>query len=224
MIFIVWLTSHLVKVVNTILIRNKVRYWIEPSCQARTYCFGKYWTSYIYGQRHAKMSLMSWVVVIPKEGWARVAAPSLLLVSKKKKKKAIFFRRYWVENYDIIILCTNTIFRLNLWSSGAVGVIPKEGRARRPSFGMTTTQDIRDLFAWRILDMSSLWQSHIMTFWHNAELNAIKKSAVFYFNIVMWTIWRFNGRDIGSDYKITCWLVDSLELDQDIGCVTRKGP
>ncbi len=35
-----------------------------------------------------------------------------------------------------------------------VGVIPKEGRAgaasrAHPSFGMTTTQDIRDLFAWR---------------------------------------------------------------------------
>ena len=63
--------------------------------------------------------LMSWVVVIPKEGWARVAAPILLLVwhrllflkTKTKKKKDFFLK----------------------------------SRAH-PSFGMTPTQAIGNLF------------------------------------------------------------------------------
>ena len=36
--------------------------------------------SFIYRWRHTKMSLMAWIVVIPKEGWVRVAAPILILV------------------------------------------------------------------------------------------------------------------------------------------------
>ena len=38
------------------------------------------WVAQIYGLRYAKRSLMSWVIVIPKEGRARGAAPALLLV------------------------------------------------------------------------------------------------------------------------------------------------
>ncbi len=37
--------------------------------------------SFTHGRLYAKRSLMSWVVVIPKEGRARGAAPALLLVS-----------------------------------------------------------------------------------------------------------------------------------------------
>ena len=65
-----------------------------------------------------KKSLMSWVIVTPKERWARVAASILLLVwdrlSKKKKK------------------CKKLVSD------------QKNGSAH-PSFGMTTTQFIRDL-------------------------------------------------------------------------------
>ncbi len=46
-----------------------------------------------HGRHHAKRSLMAWVSVIAKEGWARVAAPILLsvwhwLFKKKKKSKS----------------------------------------------------------------------------------------------------------------------------------------
>ncbi len=45
----------------------------------------------IHGLRYTKRSPMSWVVVIPKEGWPRMAAPTLLLVWHRKKKIWIFF-------------------------------------------------------------------------------------------------------------------------------------
>ncbi len=64
----------------------------------------------ILGWRQAKRSLMSRVVVIPKEGWARVAVPILL------------------DDTDFLDLFFKSVsYR----------------------YGMTTMQDIRDLFAWR---------------------------------------------------------------------------
>ncbi len=63
-----------------------------------------------FGRRYTKRSLMPWVVVIPKEGRARLPSPALLLVQHR-------------------------LFRFFFFA--------------RLSFGMTMTQDIRDLFAWR---------------------------------------------------------------------------
>ncbi len=39
----------------------------------------------IYEVRHEKTDLKVFVVVIPKEGWARVAAPILLLVRQRQR-------------------------------------------------------------------------------------------------------------------------------------------
>ena len=51
------------------------------------------WTSSsVHGQRKVKRSLMSWVVVIPKEGRALVATPTLLLVWHRLLKKNLKFK------------------------------------------------------------------------------------------------------------------------------------
>ncbi len=62
------------------------------------------------GLRYTKRSIISWVVVIPKEGWARVAAPALLLVwhrlfrfyfwKKKFSKFCWIFFFFFFLNFD----------------------------------------------------------------------------------------------------------------------------
>ncbi len=76
-----------------------------------------------YGLHHAKRSLISWVVVRPKDGWAHVG------IFKKKKKKKKFDKK------NLKSRC-HTKRRL-----GAAMRI-------RPSFGLTATQAIRDLLMW----------------------------------------------------------------------------
>ena len=81
--------------------------------------------------RHEKTDLKVFVIDIPKEGWARMAAPSLLLVWQR-----LF--RIWV-------------FWLHRSYSLKVSVVPKEGWARpcaHPSFGLTTTKTLRSVFSW----------------------------------------------------------------------------
>ncbi len=59
-------------------------------------------TAVTFGLRYAKRSLMSWVV-IPKEGWARGAAPALLLVWHRLFRIFFliffFFFVFFVENF-----------------------------------------------------------------------------------------------------------------------------
>ncbi len=71
-------------------------------------------SEYDIGRRYTKRSLMSGVVVIPKEGWA----PILLLV--------------W-----------HRLLRFLFWKKNG------GGERTHPSFGMTMTHAIRDLFLWR---------------------------------------------------------------------------
>ncbi len=84
---------------------------------------------------HEKTDLKILVVVIPKEGWARVAAPSLLLV--------------WHRLFRIWLCWHHRLY------SRKVSVMPNEGWARpcapiaHPSFGMTTTKTLRSVFSWR---------------------------------------------------------------------------
>ncbi len=72
------------------------------------------------GLRYAKRSLMSWVVVIPKGGRARVAAPALLLVRHRLFRFFIF--EFWKK-----------ILKFPFFFFWKVGVIPKEGRVRPPT-------------------------------------------------------------------------------------------
>ncbi len=76
--------------------------------------------------RHEKTDPKAFVFVIPKEEWARVAAPILLLVWHR-----LF--RIWV-------------FWLHRSYSLKVSVMPKEPRPS--SFGMTTTKALRSVFSW----------------------------------------------------------------------------
>ncbi len=74
----------------------------------------QYWS---IGLHKAKRSLMSWVVVITKEGRAQVAAPTLLFVWKRLF--IIFGKKIFLKNFFFLF-----------FFFGKVGVIPKEGRAR----------------------------------------------------------------------------------------------
>ncbi len=89
---------------------------------------------------HAKRTLMSWVIVLPKEGWACVAAPIFLLV---------WHRLFGIQN---ISKKNNKKKKKN--SESRCHTKRRVGAATRahPSFGMTTAQDIRDLFVWRSPD------------------------------------------------------------------------
>ncbi len=83
---------------------------------------------------YAKRSLMSWVVVIPKEGWT--GNPSILLLVWHrlfKKKILIFFLKF--------IYSIHFFFFLKSRCHTKRRMLPVH-----PSFGMTMTQDIRDLF------------------------------------------------------------------------------
>ncbi len=89
---------------------------------------------------------MSWVVVIPKEGRARGAAPALILVLqrlfKKKKKK-------YIQNLS-----------KKFFSKKSMSYPKKGGRGpARPSFfWYDMTQDIRDLFAYHRPSWTTYWQ------------------------------------------------------------------
>ncbi len=69
------------------------------------------------------------------------------------KRRTGMFRFFWTNFWLIFFF-----FFFFVIFFFKVGVIPKEGRARQrttracPSFGMTSTQDIMDLFAWRSSD------------------------------------------------------------------------
>ncbi len=73
-------------------------------------------------RRYTKRSLMSWVVVIAKQGRAHMAAPALLLVW------------HWLFRFmTFSFLCVCFFFCCCFFKSRGCA---------RPSFGMTTTQDI----------------------------------------------------------------------------------
>ncbi len=64
------------------------------------------------GSRYAKRSLMSWVVIMPKEGRARRAAPALLLVwhrLKKKKKTKKLVSSQWQRLRTLGAFSCNTV-------------------------------------------------------------------------------------------------------------------
>ncbi len=98
----------------------------------------------IHGLRYAKRSLTSWVVVIPKEGRAR---PHF----SKKKKITFFQKKFFFQK----------IIKSRCHTKRRAGAAPRA----RSSFGMTPTQAMRDLFAWRrphvrwvIPSTSQLWK------------------------------------------------------------------
>ncbi len=127
------------------------RQWYSKSCSeidtTRAFCpllynLSNFFSSHLCGLHHAKRSLMSWVVVIPKEGWARGAALILLLIWHR------LFRFFYLElgffakpsSYrTIIVLVLKSRCHTKRRAGGATHA--------RPSFGMTQTQDIRDFFA-----------------------------------------------------------------------------
>ncbi len=100
----------------------------------RKYLFPHSWH---YTKLHlflGKRSPMVWVVIIPKEGRASGASRALLFVwhrlfPKKKKSKKHFFQKKNLKS--------------RCHTKRRAGAAP----SARPSFGMTPTQDIRDLFA-----------------------------------------------------------------------------
>ena len=78
-----------------------------------------------YDARHEKTDLKVFVVVIPKEGWARVAAPILLLV--------------WHRLWENIVYDGS---RVKFWKVGVMRM------RTHPSFGMKTTKTLRSLLSW----------------------------------------------------------------------------
>ncbi len=65
------------------LVEHCVRTWKDLLTIKYTQCYvltAKTCSSTIYEARHEKTDLKVFVVVIPKEGWAHMAAPILLLV------------------------------------------------------------------------------------------------------------------------------------------------
>ncbi len=91
---------------------------------------------------HAKRSLMAWVVVIPKEGRVRGAVPALILVWHWLF--ILFCREFDTFGFSSMGKQLGKVPYLSIliyerWA----GAAPCAG----PSFGMTTTQAIRDLLA-----------------------------------------------------------------------------
>ncbi len=86
-------------------------------------------TKRLHDVRHEKSDLKVFVIVLPKEGWARVAVPNLLLVWHR-----LSVLEFWV-------------FWLHRSYSLKVGVIPKEGT--HLSLGVTVTKTLRSVFSGR---------------------------------------------------------------------------
>ncbi len=103
------------------------------------------------GLRHTKRSLMSWVVVIPKEGRAHVAAPAFFWYDTNFLDFVLFcfffvlFILFIYLFYFILFIYFFFLKSLCCYTKRRVGATT----CAYPSFGMTPSQDIRDLFAWR---------------------------------------------------------------------------
>ena len=94
----------------------------------------------VNGQRQVKRSLMFWVVVIPKEG--RRAEP---------RPPFFWYDTDFLEFFGKVWKCVSWLYIYILFLKSRCHTKRKAGAApcARPSFGVTTTHDIRDLFAWR---------------------------------------------------------------------------
>ena len=95
-------------------------------------------------------SLMSWVVVIPKEGWTGTR-PSIFWYDTD-------FLDFFLKNFFLEIF----LFFFKFFCK-SVSYQKKDGR------GMTTTQDIGDLFAWR----SPIQQTFIKSMPHSPQMNGL---------------------------------------------------
>ncbi len=92
-------------------------------------------TEFSYGLRCAKRYLMSWVVVIPKEGRARVTPTFYIFFWQK------FF--FLFLNFFFFFFFFFFFLKSRCHTKRRAGAAPRA----RPSCGMTPTQAIRDLFA-----------------------------------------------------------------------------
>ena len=92
------------------------------------FAYNSKFSSITKGSCWIQLGLRVFVIVIPKEGWPRVAAPIIFLGMTPTIK-------YY---------CLHTLYSV-------VGVIPKEGLAgpqpANPSLGMTTTKTLRSVFS-----------------------------------------------------------------------------
>ena len=101
--------------------------WISEKYMASSYMYN--------GLCHAKRS---WVVVIPKEGWERMAAPILLLVWHR------IFRIFFFLKIFNFFYFLKSIFKIFFWNLFIFFIFKNRCHTNR-MYGMTMTQDITDL-------------------------------------------------------------------------------
>ncbi len=115
------------------------------------------------GRRYAKRSLMAWVIVVPKEGRVCVAVPTLILVWHRLFQKKL--KEKFKKIYNIFFL--QKILKSRCHTKRRAGAATRA----RPSFGMTQTQDIRDLFAWRCPNVHDLANTRELNIQWNSTLS-----------------------------------------------------